>query len=134
MTTQIQHVHRCGRCGIDFKCRNEGVCTAEFQVLPIIIENGVVVEHCPRTPDWNWIREYGSRLVVQVNNYAQYDGPVCWTEIPASDRGTWHCRKAYGHSGSHSPRNDCGLSSGVDKTVCGLPPDHAGRHAWETAA
>jgi len=102
-------------------------------VVPNIVVDGAMVEHCPPKPDWDWIRDYGSRCIQQARNYDQHDGMPCWQEIPVDD-GTpegiiWHCRKQYGHTGEHSPKNECGAYSEKNR-ICGLPNNHAGPHPW----
>ena len=134
MTTsdnKTKHLHRCMRCGIDFECRNEGSCKAGFNVVPNIYENGVLIEHCPLTPDWNWIREYAKRYREQVETYLDPQGMRCGAEIPVSNGEVWHCRKEYLHTGVHSHHNDCGAVGGPNETFCGMPNNHAGPHAWE---
>lgn len=44
------HTHRCMRCGEEFACRNVGACTAGYDVLPRIVEQGPdgPTHHCPR--------------------------------------------------------------------------------------
>ncbi len=53
---------------------NEGNCTAGYMVSPNVIKDGQIVEHCPAKPDWQWIREYGIRLVLQVQNSHKFNG------------------------------------------------------------
>lgn len=44
------HKHRCMRCGQEFDCRTLGICTAQYDVLPVVVlPDGTRTEHCPNT-------------------------------------------------------------------------------------
>jgi hypothetical protein len=54
------------RCGEEFDCQSIGICGANYNVMANIVKpDGTIVEHCPRNPDWDWIRAYGKRLAAQ---------------------------------------------------------------------
>lgn len=136
--TLIRHVcpnrhgklHKCMRCGLIFECPTPDACTAQYQVVPNMIVDGKIVEHCPPHPSWDWIRD----LVAARSEQSSF------TEgLPTGAYGRctlrdsepeWRCHKREGHNGSCSTHNDCGAVS-EDYRVCGFPPYHAGRHAWE---
>jgi hypothetical protein len=127
------HMHQCMRCGIDFECQNEGNCSAQYRVLPMIMRAGELVEHCPRYPDWDWIRDLVGRSIDQHAKYRQFDGPLCWKDMPTTSGTVMKCRKQSSHEGECSDHNDCGAKSATG-TICGFAPNHAGRHAWELEA
>lgn len=57
--------HRCMRCNQIFDCEHGDGCAAKFDVLPVIANPSDPMhprEHCPRNPDWDWIRAYGKRM------------------------------------------------------------------------
>lgn len=56
--------HRCMRCNEVFACQHGPNCQAGQMVLPVIVSAGsyTTIEHCPPSPDWNWIRAYGDRM------------------------------------------------------------------------
>jgi len=136
--TKIKHIchehhgrlHKCMRCGLLFECETPN-CQAQFKVLPSIIKDGQVIEHCPRNPDWDWIRDYGEALFDQARFC---DGlETHWygrCELRDSDDYKWRCHKRKGHDGACSCHNDCGEYS-PNGGYCGFPPNHCGKHAWE---
>jgi hypothetical protein len=58
--------HRCMRCNETFDCEHGPLCEAKFDVRPMIarsVDGRITIEdHCPQSPDWNWIRAYGERM------------------------------------------------------------------------
>ena len=124
-------LHRCMRCKLIFECENV-YCTAQYDVLPSIIKNGQVVEHCPLHPDWNWIREYAQARFDQADFMDRPDVEAYGRCTLRDDVGKfkWRCHKPAAHSGVCSCHNDCGKES-PDKFYCCFPPDHCGKHSWE---
>lgn len=59
------HKHRCMRCDEEFDCQTPDICQAKYDVMPMIVtkkENIIYTgEHCPFSPNWDWIRAYAKR-------------------------------------------------------------------------
>lgn len=115
-------LHECMRCGLIFECKNEG-CQAQYKVLPMHIVDGVLVEHCPAVPSWDYIRELVEVRLHQTSFCEGYDG---YGKCELQDGMEWRCHKKKGHKGYCSCHNDCGYTEG---STCGYPPDHCGKHA-----
>lgn len=135
--TLIKHVcpekhgrlHRCMRCGLLFECEALE-CKAQFNVLPSLIREGKVVEHCPSNPSWEWIRDLISAKIDQLD-FTDRPNVEAYGRCKLRDIGfAWRCHKPEGHKGSCSCHNDCGEAS-KDHVYCSYPPNHCGKHGWE---